>query len=286
MTIVDRGERRDRVDHEQCRVAGSVDRGADLGDAAGNPGRGLVVHDANRLQAMRSVGGQLLFDDRRVDTVPPVAGYELYLKPEPARHLVPQAREMPGLEHDHSVARRQCVRKRRLPRPGAGRGIDDDGVLGLEHPLHAGDALLPERGEFQPAMVDRRRRNRLQYPVGYVCRPWDLQKMAAGVQGGSISHRHGISRGAFVRRSYCSFPYSSDAIGLGFAWPERHRRGESDKRLGPIAAELEMRAGRDRQRDAWAESDNLFVITELPPHAPSPGDDVPDLLDRVMRDRL
>ena len=88
---------------------------------------------------------QLLGDLRRIDAVPPVAGHELDIEPEPARHLPPQRREMPGLEHQHPVARRQRVDQRRLPRPGAGRGIDHDGAGGLEDPLHAGHDLLAER---------------------------------------------------------------------------------------------------------------------------------------------
>ena len=97
------------------------------------------------LMPVLAVGGQLLLDQRRVDAVPPVAGHELDLEPEPRRHLPPQRREMAGLEHEHMVARRQRVDQRRLPRPGARRRVDHDGAVGLEHPLHAGDDLLPER---------------------------------------------------------------------------------------------------------------------------------------------
>ena len=53
VAIVDRGQRRDRVDHKQGRVAGPVDRSADLRDAAGDPGRGLVVNGADRLDPVR-----------------------------------------------------------------------------------------------------------------------------------------------------------------------------------------------------------------------------------------
>ena len=48
VAVVDRGERRDRVDHQQRRMAGAVDRLAHVGDARRDAGRRLVVHDAAR----------------------------------------------------------------------------------------------------------------------------------------------------------------------------------------------------------------------------------------------
>ena len=46
MAEVDRGQRGDRVDDQQRGMAGGVHRRADLGDAAGDAGRRLVVDDA------------------------------------------------------------------------------------------------------------------------------------------------------------------------------------------------------------------------------------------------
>jgi hypothetical protein len=124
--------------------------------------------------------------------VPPIARHELDLEPEPRRHLSPQCRKMAGLEHDHTIARRQRVRQRRLPRPGPGRRVNHDGVFGLKHPLHAGDDLLAEHGKFRPAVIDRRHRDGLQHPVGHIGRPRDLQKMAAGMRRGCVLHRNGF----------------------------------------------------------------------------------------------
>ena len=111
VTIVDRGQRRDRVDHEQCGMARVIDRGADFGNAACHPGRGFVVDDADRLDLVRAVGRELFFDLRRIDAVPPIAGHKVDFEPEPPGHRPPQAREMAGLEHQHPVARRQRVRQ-------------------------------------------------------------------------------------------------------------------------------------------------------------------------------
>ena len=189
VAVIDRGEGRDRVDHEQRRVMHPVDRLADLGDPAGDPGRGLVVDHAHRLDRVRLVGGELLLDQRRIDPVPPIARHKLDIEPEPRRHLMPQSGEMAGFEHQHPLVGRQRVAKRGLPRPGAGRRIDDDGVFGLEDPLHPGDDLLPEEREFRPAMVDRRHRDRLQYPVRNIRRAGDLQEMAAAMVRGDVPHR-------------------------------------------------------------------------------------------------
>src|SRR4051812_36119381 len=101
---------------------------------------------------------------------------------------------MPGLEHQDPVARRQRVDQRRLPRPGAGRGIDHDGAGGLEDALHPGDDLLAEFGEFRAAMVDRWERDRVQDPVGNIGRAGDLQEMATGMAGRLVFHTARLQR--------------------------------------------------------------------------------------------
>ena len=83
-------------------MAGPVDRAPDLGDPRGDAGRGLVVDHADRLDAARAVLGERRLDPLRIDAVAPVAGQQLDLEPEAPRHLAPQAREMPGLRHQHA----------------------------------------------------------------------------------------------------------------------------------------------------------------------------------------
>ena len=89
MAVVDRGERRNRIDHEQRRMACPIDGGADIGDAAGDSGRGFVVHDAHRLDPVLAIPGELLGHLRRVHTMPPIARHELDIEPQPCRHLPP-----------------------------------------------------------------------------------------------------------------------------------------------------------------------------------------------------
>ena len=116
VAVVGRGERRDGVDHEQRRMAGGVDRLADLRDRRQRAGRGLVVQDADRLDLLVLVFAELGFDRLRIDALAPVGGDELRLEAEPLGHLLPQRGELAGLDHQHAVAGRQRVDQRALPR--------------------------------------------------------------------------------------------------------------------------------------------------------------------------
>ena len=55
VTQVDRRERRHRVDEQQRRMPGAIDRLPDLGQPAGHAGRGLVVHDEHRPDAVVAI---------------------------------------------------------------------------------------------------------------------------------------------------------------------------------------------------------------------------------------
>ena len=179
MTVVDRSERRDRVDQQQRRMSGIVHRAPDGRDVAGDPGRRLVVDAGDRLDRVAAVGGELLPDRRGIDAVPPVAGDEIDLQPELRRHVAPQHRELPGLDHQDLVARRQRIDERRLPRAAAGARIHDDRAGGLKHALQPFDRLTPERGECGTAVVDGRLRDGAQNPVGHVGRPGDLEEVTS-----------------------------------------------------------------------------------------------------------
>ena len=189
--VIGRGQRRDGVDHQKRRVAGGVDRLADRLDRRQAAGRGLVVQHADRLDLVRLVLAQVLFDHRRVGAGAPVARDELGLEPELFRHGLPLRRELAGLDHQHAVAGRQRVDQRRFPRAGAGRGVDDDRIGGLENGLDAVEAALGELGEFRAAMVDDRRVHRPQHAVGQRRRAWDLQEMTPGGARSILRHfRH------------------------------------------------------------------------------------------------
>ena len=104
VAIVHRGERRDRVHHQQCRVSGAIHCLPDLRHPAGDAGGRLVVHDAHRLVAVRPIGSELFLDCSRIGAAAPVTGKEVHLQSEALRHPLPERGEMAGLAHQHRVA--------------------------------------------------------------------------------------------------------------------------------------------------------------------------------------
>ena len=122
-------------------------------------------------------------------------------KPSLLRHVLPLRRELAGLDHQHAVARRQRIDQRRFPGAGAGRGVDDDRIGGLENGLDAVEAALGELGEFGTAVVDDRRIHRAEHAVGQRRRPWDLQEVTPGGARSILRHyRHSIGRFDLPRR--------------------------------------------------------------------------------------
>src|SRR5437762_6160324 len=71
---------------------------------------------ANRRRRAR-VELEVLVDLGRLDTLAPATGDEDHVQAELPGHLRPQASEMPGVEGQHAVARRQRVDERGFPGP-------------------------------------------------------------------------------------------------------------------------------------------------------------------------
>src|SRR5438046_9461622 len=86
-------------------------------------------------------------------------------------------------------------------------------------------------------------------------------------------------------KSHLRVPFAFDEIGFALARPGRHRRGDDVERLGAVIAELKMRAGRQRDRNAWNEVGDIFLIAQFAPDPALAADDVPDLLDAAVRAR-
>ena len=61
------------------------------------------MHDADRLDGVLGVLRELVGDHRRVHAVPPVPGHEVDLETEAPGHLLPQRREVAGLEGQHPI---------------------------------------------------------------------------------------------------------------------------------------------------------------------------------------
>jgi hypothetical protein len=66
-----------------------VDRAAGEGNAGRDTRRGLVVHDAHRLDGVRLVLGEALADRLVVGSAPPVARDQLHLESQLLRELRP-----------------------------------------------------------------------------------------------------------------------------------------------------------------------------------------------------
>ena len=105
-------------------------------------------------------------------------GDELRLQAELDRHVLPQRGEVAGLVHQHLVAGRERVDERRLPRAGAGRGIDEHRARGLEDGLDAGQhlagpAALNSGPRWSITGMSMARRMRSGTGVGPgICRKW------------------------------------------------------------------------------------------------------------------
>src|SRR5271169_2553075 len=144
-----------------------------------------------RISAMRlvtPVRDKLFFDHGRIDAAAPVTTDKLDLEGEVSGHLAPQRCEVPGLEHEHAIARGERVDQCRLPRPGARRRIDDHRPGGLENRFQPVEDRQRQARELGPAMIDGGVIDRPQHPVGDVGGPGNLQEMATA--GVSVEAKH------------------------------------------------------------------------------------------------
>ena len=112
-----------------------------------------------------AVRAQPRFELRRVDGAPPIVGQRFDIEPEGLAAHPPVQREETAFEHQHLVAGREQVDERRLPGPVPGRGIADNPLLGLEHALQSGEALLGDRLEAGAVEIHRAAVHRAQDAV-------------------------------------------------------------------------------------------------------------------------
>ena len=96
--------------------------------------------------------------------------------------------ELAGLHHQHAVAGIERVDQRRLPGAGAGGGVDDHRIGGLEDGLDAVEAAPRELLELRPAVIDDRRVHGPQDAVRQRRRPRNVQEMAADSARGILRH--------------------------------------------------------------------------------------------------
>jgi hypothetical protein len=102
---------------------------------------------------------------RRIGGSPPIVGQSFDLEPKSFAAHAPIEREIAALDDQHPIARRKQVDQRGFPRPVPGGGIGKDRLIGLEHPLETGDALLGDGAELRAVEVDGTTIHRPQYAV-------------------------------------------------------------------------------------------------------------------------
>ncbi|MPM27506.1 hypothetical protein SDC9_74018 [bioreactor metagenome] len=181
---------RDRIHHQQRRVARRINRLAHSQNVRGHARRRLVVHHAHRLDLALRILAQARLDQIRLHPATParrvrhmlvdaLIRHHLGLQPQTRRHLDPQRREMPRLIHQHLVAGAGHIGQRRLPRPRARRRIDHHRLLRLENLADITQHLAPQRTELRPAMIDGRQAHRPQNAIRHGTGARNLQKMAA-----------------------------------------------------------------------------------------------------------
>ena len=158
----------------------------------------------DRFNLMRLILGQICLDLIRVRPTAPVAFDKFRLEPQLVCELFPKRGKMPRFKHQHTIAGRQRIDQCGLPRSGAGRGVDEYMLLGLEDRLQPLQGTQPDLTKTRSAVVYRLLSNRTEYSVRNSARPRYLQKMTAG-----FSHVCKVSRfnldelGAFASGRSC-----------------------------------------------------------------------------------
>src|SRR5699024_945272 len=113
-------------------MVGGIDGGPNLGDAARDTGRGLVVNDADGFEPVTGIGCKGFADLLWSCASAPVAGDDCGFESPLLSHRLPQCREVAGLVAEDLVAGVESVDQSSFPRAGAGGRIDDDLIGGSE----------------------------------------------------------------------------------------------------------------------------------------------------------
>ena len=123
-------ERSDRIDHEQRRVAGGLDRLADGLDVVDDAGGGIDLRGKDRLYFMVLVLPQAGFDLGRPNCAAPVALQHLDVGAHGGGGVAPADGKPAAFQHQNLVAARQYVADRAFPRAVAVGDVDVGVALG------------------------------------------------------------------------------------------------------------------------------------------------------------
>ena len=176
-------------------MAGGIDGPAHGGNIGRHAGAGFIVDYAHRLDLVLSVLFQAGLDHVGADATAPAfdawQADELWLEPQTDGHLLPEAGEMTGLEHQHLITCTQGIAQRGLPGARARGRVDDHRVAGLEDLLDAREHLEAELAELGAAVIDGGVAHGAKDTVGHRAGPGDLQEVTAGRM--EIELEHGVT---------------------------------------------------------------------------------------------
>ena len=111
------------------------------------------MHDDDDLRPRLVEAGAQVF---RLRGLPPGVPELVDIGAEGRRHRAPAIAERPRRDHENAFARRQEVHERGLERTRAGRGEEQDVVLGAAHLLQPPERSEHELAEVRPAVMDDR----------------------------------------------------------------------------------------------------------------------------------
>ena len=153
-------EAADRVDDHRGRMA--ADRGGEGGHIVLDARRGLVVGQENARDLVSGVGAQARGQRRRIDGAAERRLEQFDREAVSRRDLREALTEHADRTREHFLARRERTRHGRLEAARA-RGSEDEHVARrTEDRLHAELDPLDQCGELRSAMIDHRRRHRLE----------------------------------------------------------------------------------------------------------------------------
>ena len=163
-------------------MIGGVDRPPDRGDVVAHRRAGVDVHGEHRFDRAVGVGPQTFLDVAGIDRRPVGRVDGLDLDARHRGHLAPHDREPARLEHEHTVATRQRVADRHLPRAVTVRHGDE------RRRRRAGDAgelledLVGDVEQLARVDVGHRPVHRRQHSVGDHRRPGDRHHVTTVVE--------------------------------------------------------------------------------------------------------
>ena len=156
-----------------------IDRRSDGRQRQHQSGRGLIVHDTDRLDRVCGVGRQCASDVGNVDATTPVSSDHLHLESMAACHRCPFIGEISRLQHQDRIAGRQQVGQAGFPGAVAGGVVHEQMLVSSQDALNAREGLVVNRHELLVVEVDAGAIKRPQHAVGDIGRARIGEEMSA-----------------------------------------------------------------------------------------------------------